>query len=205
MENITITIPDNELILLAKAGNEQAFETLVRRHLSVVYGSCLRYLVDQDEAEDAVQETFVKVWRNLKKIDPQKNFKAWVLEIAKNTCLDILKKKQAVPMSAFENEDGYNYLAESLVSSDRSPAETADQSILSRILNSALEKLSPAYQKVLAMYYKEGLNFREISETLNEPLHTVKSRHRRAVIGLRSILMDNEPWTMDHSYGNNPM
>jgi len=185
-------IPDNELALLAKAGNEQALETLVKRHLSLVYGSCLRYLGNQDEAEDAVQETFVKVWRNLKKIDPEKNFKAWVLEIAKNTCLDIIKKKRAVPMSAFDDENGYNYLAESLVSTDHSPSEAAEQSILGRILNSALEKLSPAYQKVLAMYYKEGLNFREISETLNEPLHTVKSRHRRAVISLRLLLMNNE-------------
>ena len=184
-------IPDNELVLLAKAGNEQALGTLVNRHLSLVYGACLRYLANQDEAEDAVQETFVKVWRNLKKIDPQKNFKAWVMEIAKNTCLDILKKKRAVPMSAFEDEAGFNYLAESLVSNDQSPSDAAEQSILKRVLNSALEKLSPAYQKVLSLYYQEGLNFREISETLNEPLHTVKSRHRRAVINLRLILGQN--------------
>jgi len=191
MESNIVTTSDNELILLAKSGNEQGLETLVKRHLSVVYGSCLRYLGNQDEAEDAVQETFVKVWRNLKKIDPEKNFKAWVLEIAKNTCLDILKKKRAVPMSAFEDENGFNYLAESLVSAGESPSEAAEQSILRRVLNSALEKLSPAYQKVLSLYYKEGLNFREISETLNEPLHTVKSRHRRAVINLRLILGQN--------------
>ncbi len=184
-------IPDNELVLLAKAGNEQALGALVNRHLSLVYGACLRYLRNQDEAEDAVQETFVKVWRHLKKIDPQKNFKAWVMEIAKNTCLDILKKKQAVPLSAFEDEAGFNYLAESLVSADQSPAEAAEQSILKRVLNSALDKLSPAYQKVLSLYYQEGLNFREISETLHEPLHTIKSRHRRAVINLRLILGQN--------------
>jgi len=139
---------NNELILLAKSGNEQALETLVKRHLSLVYGSCLRFMGNQDDAEDAVQETFVKVWRNLKKTDPEKNFKAWILEIAKNTCLDFLKKKRAVPMSAFEDENGFNYLAESLVSTDRSPADAAEQSILSRVLNSALEKLSPAYRNV---------------------------------------------------------
>ena len=191
MESKIATTSENELILLAKAGNEQALETLVKRHLSLVYGSCLRYLGNQDEAEDAVQEAFVKVWRNLKKIDPKKKFKAWVMEIAKNTCLDILKKKRAVPMSAFEDEAGFNYLAESLVSTDQSPSEAAEQSILRRVLNSALEKLSPAYQKVLSLYYKEGLNFREISDTLNEPLHTIKSRHRRAIINLRLILGQN--------------
>jgi RNA polymerase sigma factor for flagellar operon FliA len=83
-------------------------------------------------------------------------------------------------------------LAESLVSNDQSPSDAAEQSILKRVLSSALEKLSPAYQRVLSLYYKEGLNFREISETLNEPLHTIKSRHRRAVINLRLILDKNQ-------------
>ena len=192
MEYISTTIPENELILLAKAGNDKALERLVESHLSVVYGSSLRYLGNQDEADDAVQETFVKVWRNLKKIDPQKNFKAWVLEIAKNTCLDMLKKKRAVPMSAFDDENGNNFIIDTFASSVASPADMAEHSILSRILSSAMEKLSPAYQKVLSLYYKEGLNFREISETLNEPLHTIKSRHRRAVINLRLYLDKNQ-------------
>jgi RNA polymerase sigma-70 factor (ECF subfamily) len=183
---------NNELILLAKAGNDNALETLVSRHLSVVYGACLQYLKDSDEAEDAAQETFVKVWRNLKNIDSQKNFKAWIMEIAKNTCLDILKKKKTVPISAFEDENGFNYLAESIPSTSLSPSDLAEHSILSRILNTALEKLSPAYRLVLSLYYKEGLNFREISETLNKPLHTVKSQHRRAVISLRTLLAQTE-------------
>ena len=189
MAEISKTMPENKLVLLAKTGNDQALGLLIRRYLSAVNGLCLSYLKNADEAEDAVQETFVKVWRNLKKIDPQKNFRAWTMEIAKNTCIDILKKKRAVPLSAFENEaDGTNWLSESLTSHSPSPSELAEQSMLGRVLNAATAKLSPAYQKVLALYYGNGLNFREISETLNEPLHTVKSRHRRAVINLRLIL-----------------
>jgi RNA polymerase sigma-70 factor, ECF subfamily len=181
-------VPDNELVLLAKAGNDKAFETLVGRYLPLVYGASLRYLGNPDQAEDAAQETFVKVWRNLKNIDPQKNFKSWAMEIAKNTCLDILKKKQAVPLSAFDDGEGYNPLVESLASPEQSPAEAAEASLLSKVLNSSIAKLSPAYQKVLSLYYKEGLNFREISETIDEPLHTVKSRHRRAIINLRLVM-----------------
>jgi len=192
MESNIVITSDNELALLAKAGNEQALETLIKRHLSIVYGCCLRYLGNQDEADDAVQEAFVKVWRNLKKIDPEKNFKAWALEIAKNTCLDMLKKKRTVPMSAFDDENGNNFIIDTFASSAASPSDMAEHSILSRILSSAMKKLSPAYQKVLSLYYKEGLNFREISESLNEPLHTIKSRHRRAVINLRLILDKNK-------------
>ena len=192
MEKNEISISDNELILMAKAGNDQAMETLVSRYLSIVYGACLRYLNNTDEAEDAVQETFIKVWRNLKKIDPQKNFKAWAMEIAKNTCLDAIKRKRAVPLSAFEDEEGNNYLSDSLRSTAPSPDASAEQSILARALTAATDKLSPAYRKVLSLYYKDGLNFREIAETLDEPLHTVKSRHRRAIINLRLILDKNE-------------
>ncbi len=191
MRQIAETMPENELVLMAKAGKDRALEMLIRLYLSSVHGMCLRYLGNADEAEDAVQETFVKVWRNLKKIDPQKNFRAWSMEIAKNTCLDVLKKKKAVPMGVFANEDGSNTFIESMVSLSPSPAELAEHSMLKRILNIATHKLSPAYQKILSLYYGQGLNFREISETLNEPLHTVKSRHRRAVINLRLILAEN--------------
>jgi RNA polymerase sigma-70 factor, ECF subfamily len=192
MPMIAETMPENELILMAKTGNDRALGMLIRRHLSAAHGLCLRYLSNNDDAEDAVQEVFVKVWRNLHKIDPQKNFRAWTMEIAKNTCLDILKKKRTVPMSAFESEDGSNNFIESLESTCPSPIEMAEHSMLKRILDAATGKLSPAYQKVLNLYYGQGLNFREISETLNEPLHTIKSRHRRAIINLRLILANNE-------------
>lgn len=191
MASISETIPENKLILLAQAGKDQALEILIRRNLSAVFALCLSYLKNTDEAEDVVQDTFVKVWRNLKKIDQQKNFRAWTMEVAKNSCLDVLKKRKTVPMSAFDNEDGSNPLITALEDPSPSPADIAEQSILKRLLNTATAKLSPAYQKVLFLYYENGLNFREISETLNEPLHTVKSRHRRAIINLRLILSKN--------------
>jgi RNA polymerase sigma-70 factor (ECF subfamily) len=191
MINEMISLSDNDLLLMAKAGNNKSFNLLIRRYLSAVYGSCLRFLNDQAAAEDAVQETFVKVWRNLKKIDPQKNFRAWVMEIAKNTCLDAIKSTRTVPMSAFEDIDGGNFIIDSLESAALSPSDYAEQTLLSRVLTNAISKLTPAYQKVLDLYYRDGLNFREISETLEEPIHTIKSRHRRAIINLRSILTNN--------------
>jgi len=183
-ENVT----DNELVLLAQVGNDKALELLVKRYLSPVYGASLRFLGNGDDAEDATQETFVKVWRYIKNVDLQKNFRAWVMEIAKNTCLDIIKKKRTVPMSAFEDENGDNFILDTTVSTLESPIEATERSLASRLLNAAMEKLSPAYQLVLSLYYRDGLNFREISEKTNEPLHTIKSRHRRAVINLRQIL-----------------
>lgn len=179
---------DSELIIKAQSGNQQALELLIQRFLPGVFNLCLRYMQDSFDAEDAAQEAFVKVWKNLKKFDANKSFKNWVLEIAKNTCLDILKKKRVIPFSAFETEDGTNSLTETLASGRFGPFELAEQSSLKNTLQELLKKLSPVYQKVLSLYYEQELNFREISQELDEPLNTVKSRHRRALIMLRKFL-----------------
>lgn len=192
MDSKNEQLTDRELILMSQTGNEQALEILVARYLPMVFRACARLLQSAEEAEDAAQNTFIKVWKNLKKADPERNFRAWVMEIAKNTCLDAIKGRRSLPMSAFDDEDGNNLLVDSLASHLPTPLENAEQSLLARLLNGAMEKLSPAYRKVLDLYYKKGLNFREIAESLNEPLHTVKSRHRRALINLRLILAKNK-------------
>ena len=163
-------------------------ENLVQRYLPVVFGLSWRYLRNKADAEDAVQEVFVKIWRNLRKFNQQKSFKTWICEIAKNTCLDMIKKKKAIPFSAFESNEGGNYLTETLATAGLSPVELAERSMLKRVFKPAIKNLPLGYQKVLNMYYWKGLNFREISETLNQPLNTIKSRHRRAVISLERLL-----------------
>jgi RNA polymerase sigma-70 factor, ECF subfamily len=192
MRGETQNLAANELILLAQAGNDTAFKQLVQTHMGLVYGVCMRYLGNTEEAEDAAQDSFVKIWRNLWKVDPSRNFRVWAAEIAKNTSLDILKKRRSVPMSAFENDEGENYLADALETTRESPIQATERSLLRSLLGMAVSRLSPAYQKVLAMYYQDGYNFREIAEKLGEPLHTVKSRHRRAVMNLRLILAENK-------------
>jgi RNA polymerase sigma-70 factor, ECF subfamily len=181
-----------DLILLAQAGNDKALEELFKGHLSSIYGTCLRILRNPDEAQDAVQESFIKIWKNLGRIDLKKNFRVWAIEIAKNTCLDMVKRRRTVPMSAFDDENGNNFIVDTLRSPSPSPSEAAELSLLKRLLHGAVSRLSPAYQRVLRMYYDDGLNFREIAEKLDEPMYTVKSRHRRAIINLRLILAENQ-------------
>lgn len=192
MKSDPLALDTNELILLAQAGNDQALEELFKKHLPLIYGTCMRYLRNQDEAQDATQESFIKIWKNLKRIDLKKNFRVWAVEIAKNTCLDMIKRRRTVPISAFDDENGNNYIADTMRSSSPSPSDAAEHSLLRRMLTGAMSKLSPAYRLVLHMYYRDGLNFREIAEKLDEPMYTVKSRHRRAIINLRLILAENQ-------------
>ena len=179
---------DKQLIKQAQKDNHLAVELLVKRYINDSYRFSLQYLKTQVEAEDAVQEVFVKVWRNVHKIDSDRNFKAWLLEITKNTCLDILKKKKVLPFSSFELVDGSNPLMDNLISSEVSPLEAAETASYTRLINSAKNSLPAKYQKVLALYYEQGLNLREISETLKVPIDTIKSHHRRALISLKKLL-----------------
>ncbi len=186
MKNFT----DEQLVKNYLRGNEKSLEELVRRYLPLIYNFSRRYSGDPDNASDITQEVFVKIWKNLKKpalslskgFDSKKgNFRVWLFTIAKNTALDWLKKKNALPLSLLnENEKGEN-LAENFVD------EIYKKSLLNN-LQLAIDKLPPKYSSIINLYHTKGLNFREIADFLKEPINTVKSRYRRGLIFLKREL-----------------
>ena len=181
---------DEQLISDYLAGNEQSLELLIKQYLRPIYSFVFRYVGNGQEAEDITQEVFVRVWRNLKKFDQEKSFKTWIFSIAKNASLDFLKKKKAIPFSEFDTEEGGNRITDTLVDPSPLPLELLEKAGMANMLNEAMEKLSPQYRMVLFLRYNDHFNFREIAESMGEPLHTVKSRHRRALIKLKELLTD---------------
>ncbi len=181
---------DEELIRDYLVGDEESLALLIRRYLKPIYRFIYGYAGNAEDAQDLTQEAFVKVWRGLSRFDLSKKCKPWIFAIAKNTALDFLKKRKAIPFSEFENEDGENALTETLVDSAPLPRELLEKAGVARMIASTLEKLSPKYCKVLFLRYNDYFNFREIAESLGEPLNTVKSRHRRALNMLKNILSE---------------
>jgi len=176
MKNFT----DEQLVENYLKGNEKALEEIVRRYLPLIYNFSRRYTGDPDNASDIAQEVFVKVWKNLKKFDASKNFRAWLFTIAKNTALDWLKKRNAVPLSL---------LLEDVADSEQiSIVDKIEQKSLYKNLSLAIKKLPMKYSSVINLYYKNNLNFREISGLLSESINTVKSRYRRGLILLKKAL-----------------
>lgn len=180
---------DRQLVTNYLAGDEKSLEVLIKRYLKPIYSFVYRYVGNGQEAEDITQEVFVKIWRNLKKFDQNKNFKTWIFSIAKNTSINWLRKKKAIPFSNFENEEGENMLAETLADPAPLPNEILEQAGIAKILNVAINKLNPKYRMVLFLYYNDHFTFREIAEILDEPINTIKSRHRRALILLKRLLL----------------
>jgi RNA polymerase sigma-70 factor (ECF subfamily) len=200
---------DEQLIEKYLAGDDEALRSLIERYLKPIHNFIYRYVGSDGDAEDLTQETFVSAWKNLKKpvlslskgFDPQKGkFKTWIFAIAKNTSLNWIKKKKPDLFSAFsaksgfasgeENENGENALIESIADPSPLPDELFHRADLALKLSAAIKKLNPNHQTVLLLRYNDHFTFREIAESLGEPLHTIKSRHRRALITLKRLLTD---------------
>ena len=180
---------DEQLVADYLAGEEGAFSELVERHLKTVYSFVARFVGDTHEAEDIVQETFLKAWKSAKQYRQESSkFKTWILRIARNSAIDFLRKRKHIPFSQFETDDGQNVLAETVPDLHELPDELFSKQENIEMVQAAIAKLPPDAREILLLHYTNGLTFLEIGEMLGQPHNTVKSRHHRAVQNLRKLL-----------------
>ena len=179
---------DEQLVGAYLKGNREALNILIKRYLAPIFNYALSFLKDEAAAEDLTQEVFVKVWRKIKKFDKKYKFKNWLYAIAKNTCLDYLKKNKAINFSELNLTDD-NLLFEDLIkATGLSPREELESAHETDILNSAIDKLPEKYKTAVKLHYLGGFKFREIANQLKESIETIKSRNRRGLIKLKKYL-----------------
>lgn len=179
---------DEQLVRAYLKGDRESFNILIRRYLTPIFNYALNFVKDADTAEDLSQEIFVKAWKKIKKFDNQYKFKNWLYTIAKNTCLDYLKKNRSLTFSEINPEGDMlffeNLIKENSVSS-QAELERRQEDML---LNEAVDKLPEKYKETIKLHFQAGYNFREIAEILKESIETIKSRNRRALIKLKQFL-----------------
>lgn len=162
----------NEIPILVDqclAGHQTAVRDLVLRFRGQVYGLCYRMLGQREDAEDATQETFVRVVNNLHRWDPTRAFEPWLLTIAGNRCRTRLAKRKRRPSSItleFPVEDD---------SADHSAAD-----LLAEEVELALKTVRCEYRRAFLLFHHQELSYNEIAETLDVPLGTVKTWVHRA-------------------------
>ncbi|TSC60331.1 MAG: RNA polymerase sigma-70 factor, ECF subfamily [Parcubacteria group bacterium LiPW_15] len=186
MEDIK-NISDEKLIEIYTDGNESAFGVLAERYLSSVCGFARGYVGDNDKAEDIAQETFVKVWKNIKTFDTKRNFRSWLFTIAKNTALDYLRHRESVPLSLLEDENGETTV-DRFIPAARGLDDVLDERLLALSVAEALEDLPDKHRKIFSLRTELDLTFKDISILLKTPLNTVKSSYRRTLSALRADL-----------------
>jgi RNA polymerase sigma-70 factor (ECF subfamily) len=184
---------DASLALSAARGDRQAFTRLVEENKRSVYGLCLRLLSDPEEARDAAQESFTRAFASLESYDLEQAFAPWVLRIARNLCLDLLRRR--IPARArveldAEIEDGPPHeLADTT-------SERADDAIEKAQVREALDRavaaLPPNYREVVHLFHVEQLSYKEIAGTMGIPLGTVMTWLHRARAQLKDLLEGQE-------------
>jgi len=184
-----LDLNDKQLIQEFLNGSDEAFEELVGRYLKPIYNFLYQFTKDRDSVDDLAQETFIKVWRNIKKFDQTKSFRVWIYAIAKNTAYDFLKKKKTLSFSNFIDSEGYNKL-EKVVEDGPRLEEILQRKDLAQELDQKLQELPDNYRIILLMRYKEDFSLQEISKILNVPYNTVKSQHARALLALRKTFFE---------------
>ena len=179
---------DQSLILRYLSGDVRAFDELVKRHLPSVYRFVLSYIKSSQDAEDVSQDTFIKALRHLKQYDLRRPFQPWLLQIAKRTALDAMRKNREVPVSALmDDQDSENVLDR--LSDPRPSADiVVDQTMLVQQIKQAFLGLPKDVQVIFFLRYFRELNFREIAERVGGVLDTIKSKHRRGVLSLKKSL-----------------
>jgi len=166
-------------------GDESALAELYDRHARLVFSLALRILQNRADAEDVVQEVFAQVWAQAGRYDDARGaVAAWMLMMTRSRAIDRLRARRARPDTSGDASDARNL-------ADLAP--TQDLQLLSNEevvrLREALDALPAAQRAALELAYYEGLTHAEIADRLSEPLGTVKTRIRQAVIKLRESLL----------------
>lgn len=177
---------DAQLVADATLGIQGSFDTLVHRYTTPLYHFAFRLTGNAQVAEDMVQETFVKVWKNLEKYDKNQVFRAWIFTIARNTITDYMRKKKTIPFSALSRDEETPFEA-TISDNELLPDKTLKKIEDAQLLEKLLAHLPPDYQTVLVLHYQENMTFDEIGKVVGKPLNTVKSWHRRALLKLREF------------------
>ncbi len=180
-------LTDEQLVELTNKGDQEAFGEIVRRWERKIFALCFGMLAREDEAKDAAQETFIAAFRNLKNFRGDAKVSSWLHRIAVNQCLTTKRRQKTRSESFLDDEE--NTEERVFVAPRRlMPSRTAEQNERTHLIRQAVQSLPADLRQVIVMKEFEELTFQEISDALEVPLSTVKSRVYTALKQLRMKL-----------------
>lgn len=170
---------EGQQIVAARRRDSGAFEALVRRHQGPLYNFCLRMLGQTEDAADVAQETFVQLYSNLGRLDERESIAPWLFRVARNRCIDVIRRRRTVPLGA-PDDSGEGLVQLEPVDDEPLPDELAERADLQQLLARAIATLPPAYAEVVALRYAGDRSFAEIAAVLNCDEGAARVRFHRA-------------------------
>lgn len=169
-------VSDDELLLMYREGDADAFDTLFDRHHTSVYNFARAMLDGSDSAEEVVQETFMAVARTAKSYKPRGLFRPWLMRITRNLCLNRIQAQRA--RRRLITESGLDVVEPASGEPTASERLEADEQMAN--LRRHIAQLPERQREALVLYAFEQMRYREISEVLEVPINTVKTLIHRA-------------------------
>ena len=183
---------DKDLVVRLKANDERAFEKLVERYQKRVYMIAYNILRNENDAYDATQEVFLKIFKYIDNFRETASLYTWIYKISYHVAIDIYRKRKksnSVEYSEFIKSDGPD--VDELHHKIMSPIAQAENSELSRTIESALGKISESHRAVIVLREIEGLSYAEIADILDVSKGTVMSRLHHARLNLQKYLKEH--------------
>jgi RNA polymerase sigma-70 factor (ECF subfamily) len=186
-----LPLADSELVKRAQRGNTAAFEELVKRYEHKVYNIAYRMLSNEEEAKDALQDTFIRAYRFIKKFKGDSSFYTWLYRITTNVCLTRLKRRQGkdnVTVSLDEPVQDEEDMIRELPDVKHTPEILFERKQTQQAIQTAISELPSDYRSVVVLRDLQGLSNKEVSKALQLSIAAVKSRLHRGRVFLRKKL-----------------
>ena len=179
----TSSFPEDELVAALKERSQKAYATLYDNYAPALLGIICKVVKDSNEAENLLQDTFVKVWKNIDSYDASRGrLFTWLLQIARNTALSYLRSQKNAGHTTIQT------IADGVYSDRNTITEAINVSHIG--VNDTVSRLDPKLRQMIDLIYFEGYTQQNVADDLNMPLGTVKTRTRMALQQLKIIFSD---------------
>lgn len=178
---------DTEIINRVLSGDQQAFSLLVAAYQRKALSLAMRLMQNGNEAEDLVQDAFVKAYTSLASFRGGSSFSTWFYRIVYTTCLNALQKQRRVPIAESLDEDSTPSWIEPTIFDD------VDRDMVDQVLREEMSLMPPLYAVVMDLFYGEECSYEQIVKITGMPLGTVKTRLNRGRMLLRTALLQRCP------------
>lgn len=182
---------EKDLIIQSISGDIKSFEALIKGYQKMAYNVAYRIMGNEEDAKDMTQEAFIKVYRNIKGFRMDSSFSTWMYRIVMNTCKDELRKKKMKVISIDQpitTDDGQMQME--LEDHGLKPDEIVESRETQKEVHEALQEIKETNRVVVVLRDIKGFSYAEISEIIDVPVGTIKSRINRGRQELKTILMN---------------
>jgi RNA polymerase sigma-70 factor (ECF subfamily) len=186
-------VSEVDLVKRCQAGNSEAFDELVTRYRTRVFGMIYNMVHSEQDAWDLAQDSFVKAWKSIGRFRGQSSFYTWIYRIVMNVTIDWLRKKQVKSGTEFDDSIQLKEVepgSRTVPQAEALPSEHMEQTEIRGEIDKAIAQLSPEHRAVILMKEIEGMQYHEIAEALGCSIGTVMSRLFYARKKLQNLLKD---------------